>query len=240
MGINETGDGKKLRYPNGIPGPYTMADLTLRPIRIWTARLLVAICFVWPFFNFGIAIAGSTLEVNFLPVFAAAALLPEILLRDRPSILLAVPVFIVAALWATPSAVLRLVIAMVPLHFLLNLTHHLRERGQSLLPLGLAYRTLQVFVVFCVVQTVDFQVHPVIPGWISNTLVQIVPRYSGTPYDDYGVRGVQGWASEPAGAAMICATFALVAILERQERRWRVLALFALLMLMNKSVYAIF
>ena len=240
MAINPVGSQRGIAIPCASPGPFTLEDLTLLPIRIWTARLLVAICFVWPYFNFGLADTGMNLEVNCLPVFAAAALLPEVLWRDRRSILLALPVFGVAAVWATPAAVLRLAIAIVPLHFLLNLTRHLRARGQSLLPLGLAYRALQVFVLFCLVQTVDFEVHAVIPGWLSKVLVQIVPRYSGMPYDEFGVRGVQGWASEPAGAAMVCAAFALVAIFERPERRWRVLALFLSLLIMNKSIYAIF
>jgi hypothetical protein len=124
------------------------------------------------------------------------------------------------------------------LHFVLNLTRHLRERGRDLLPPNLAYRTLELFVCFSIAQAVDTQLFPILPGWLTNTLVNILPRYSGMPYDEFGIHGVQGWASEPSGAAVMGAAFALVAILQRPSRRWRVLALFTVLVAVNKSVYA--
>jgi hypothetical protein len=121
----------------------------------------------------------------------------------------------------------------------LNLTRYLRERGRELIPPNLAYRSLQVFVGFCVAQAVQFQLFPVIPAWLTTALMNIVPRYSGTPYDEFGIRGVQGWASEPAGAALMCIAFALVAIYQRPDKRWSVLALLTLLLLLNKSVYCL-
>jgi hypothetical protein len=123
--------------------------------------------------------------------------------------------------------------------FILNLTQHLRERNRDLLPPNLAYRTLQVFVCFCVAQTVDTQLFPVLPGGLTAALINFVPRYSGVPYDEFGIHGVQGWASEPSGAAVMAAAFALIAILQRPSRRWRVLALFVALAAVNKSVYAL-
>ncbi len=83
-----------------------------------------------------------------------------------------------------------------------------------------------MFVGFSIAQTADMQLFPVLPGWLTDALINIVPRYSGTPYDEFGIHGVQGWASEPSGAAVMGAAFALVAILQRPSRRWRVLALF--------------
>jgi hypothetical protein len=217
----------------------SLEALTLFPQRLAAARVLVAFCFVWPFFNYNLVDPGNMMEVNFLPVFVAAALLPGIMLSEWRSLLLSLPVFAVAALGASPVEALRIGIGIIPLHFLLNLARHLEQRSMSLLPRGLAYRALQLFVLFCIAQTINFQVYPVIPGWLTQLLFNIVPRYALVPYDEFGVRGVQGWASEPSGAAVICGAFALVAILERRDRCWRVVALLMVLVVINKSVYSI-
>jgi hypothetical protein len=214
-------------------------ELTFPSARLALARFLVAFCFVWPYFNYTLVAPDSQVEINFLPVFLAALLLPEVTLRERWSILLALPAFGAAFLWGGPTAPLRLAVGIVPLHFVLNLTRHLRETGRDLLPPNLAYRTLQIFVCFCIAQAVDTQLFPILPGWLTNTLTNILPRYSGTPYDEFGIHGVQGWASEPSGAAVMGAAFALVAILQRPSWRWRVLALFLALTAVNKSVYAL-
>jgi hypothetical protein len=217
----------------------SLSDLTFLSTRLKLARFLVAFCFVWPFFNYKLFVSDNTPEINFLPVFVAALLLPEVALREVWSIVLALPAFAVALLWANPTAPARLAISILPLHFVLNLTHYLHERGKDLLPSNLAYRALQIFVAFCVLQTVQFQLIPVIPEWLTTTLTNIVPRYSGLPYDDFGIRGVQGWASEPSGAALTSIAFAIVAIVQRPDRRWRVLSLYVVLLLVNKSVYAL-
>jgi hypothetical protein len=214
-------------------------DLTLPSVRLTIARVLVAFSFVWPFFNYRLIDPDGTVEINFLPVFLAALILPEVTLRDKWSILLALPVFAVALIWANPTAPIRLAIGIVPLHFIINLTRHLREQNEDLLPPNLAYRALQMFVGFSALQTIEFQLFPIIPGWLTAALVTILPRYTGVPGDDFGIRGVQGWASEPSGAAVTCAAFALVAIFQRPDRRWRVLGLVMLLTYLNKSIYAL-
>lgn len=227
-------------WPADATGMLALArSLTLPSVRLTLARALVAFCFVWPYFNYTLVDPTSHVEINFLPVFLAAILLPEVTLREMRSLLLALPVFLVALIWGNPTAPLRLAIGIVPLHFVLNLTRHLRERNRDLLPPNLAYRTLQVFVCFCIAQAVDTQLFPILPGWLTNTLTNILPRYSGMPYDEFGIHGVQGWASEPSGAAVMGAAFALVAILQRPSRRWRVLALFLTLTAVNKSVYVL-
>ena len=217
----------------------TAWDLTLPSTRLAAARFLVAFCFVWPYFNYTLIDSYSQVEINFLPVFLAALLLPEVTVREKWSILLALPVFCVAFIWGNSTAPLRLAIGIVPLHFVLNLRHHLRERGRDLLGPNLAYRALQVLVGFSIAQSIDFQLFSIIPGWLTNALVNIVPRYSGMPYDEFGIHGVQGWASEPSGAAVMGIAFALVAIAQKPSRRWRVLALFTALTAANKSVYAL-
>jgi hypothetical protein len=214
-------------------------DLTFPAARLALARLLVAFCFVWPYFNYTLIDPDSQVEVNFLPIFLAAVLLPEVTFREKWPILLALPAFCTAFLWGGPMAPLRLAIGIVPLIFVLNLTQHLRERNRDLFPPNLAYRMLQIFVGFCIAQTVDMQLFAVLPGWLTDMLINIVPRYSGTPYDEFGIHGVQGWASEPSGAAVMAAAFALIAIFQRPSRRWRVLALFVTLAAVNKSVYAL-
>jgi hypothetical protein len=214
-------------------------NLTFPSARLRVARWLIAFSFVWPFFNFAGIFPEMSLEVNFVFVFLAAGLLPEDTFCEKWSLLLALPAFAVAIIWANPTAPLRLAIGIIPLHFVFNLTRRLRERGQDLLPPDLAYRSLIGFVLFCVVQTVHLRLVPIIPGWLIQALVAMVPRYMEVPYDDTGIRGVQGWASEPAGAAMTCIAFSIVAIYQRPERRWRVLSLFALLVLLNKSIYAL-
>lgn len=213
--------------------------ITFPAARLAVARLLVAFCFVWPYFNYTLVDPDSQMEINFLPVLLAAILLPEVTFREKWPILLALPAFCTAFLWGGPTAPLRLAIGIVPLIFVLNLTQHLREKNLDLFPPSLAYRTLQIFVCFCVAQTVDTQLFPVLPGWLTAALINFVPRYSGVPYDEFGIHGVQGWASEPSGAAVMAAAFALIAILQRPSRRWRVLALFVTLAAVNKSVYAL-
>jgi hypothetical protein len=115
----------------------------------------------------------------------------------------------------------------------------MREQGRDLIPSGLAYRALQILVAFSIMQTVQFKLFPVIPEWLTASLMAIVPRYNAIPYDDFGIRGVQGWASEPAGAAMMCFAFSIVAIIERPDRLRRVFFIFILFLLVNKSVYAL-
>jgi hypothetical protein len=217
---------------------FSLSDLTLFPIRVTLAKLLVIFSFVWPFFNYQLVASDSTVELNFLPVFLAALLLPEVMLHKAWPIAFALPIFGVAFIWASPSASLRLVIAIIPLHFVLNLTRHLQEHGQDLLMPNLAYRAFQVFAIFSIVQDVHFYLFPVIPECVTQALMAVVPRYSGIPYDDSGTRGVQGWASEPSGAALTCMAFSLVAIVQRPSRRWRILFIYILLLLVNKSVYA--
>jgi hypothetical protein len=101
-----------------------------------------------------------------------------------------------------------------------------------------AYRALKVFVLFCAAQTVQMSYFHLIPAAISNVLVSIVPRYWTVPYDHLGVHGVQGWASEPSSAGLTTIAFALVAIHQKPELRWRVMAWFACLLMLNKSIYA--
>jgi hypothetical protein len=217
----------------------SLRGLTLAPARLAMARTLVVFCFVWPFFNYSLVDPGNLTEVNFLPVFLAALLVPEVSLREKWSVVLVLPVFQVALLWANPTAPLRLAIGIIPLQFLLNLTRRLRDRGEELIPANLAYRCLQVFVGFCILQTVEFNWFHVIPQGLTDLLMALLPRYSAVPYDDSGVRGVQGWASEPAGAALFTMALALVDIRQRPDRRWRVLAWFAVMVVLNKSVYSL-
>ncbi|MGO8758303.1 MAG: hypothetical protein ACLQG3_09285 [Terracidiphilus sp.] len=214
-------------------------SLTFPSARVALAGALVAFSFVWPYFNYTLVDPSSQVEINFLPVFLAALLAPEVTLREGRVLLLALPVFLVAQIWGNPTAPLRLAIGIVPLHFVLNLTRHQRERGRNLLPPNLAYRALQALVCFSIAQTVDLEIVPILPGWLTDTLTAILPRYSGMPYDEFGIHGVQGWASEPSGAAVMGLAFALAAIAQNPARRWRVLALFAALTAVNKSVYAL-
>ena len=51
--------------------------------RLALARALVVFSFVWPFFNFDAVIPGNTMEIDFLLIFVAAGLVPEISLRDK-------------------------------------------------------------------------------------------------------------------------------------------------------------
>ncbi len=218
---------------------FCLFDLTFPSIRLGLARWLVVVSFVWPFFNFNFLFPDVTIECNFILVLLAAVLLPEVALRDKWSILLALPVFAVALIWGNPAAPLRLAIGIIPLHFVLNLTRRQRELGKDLIPPELAYRSFIVFIVFCLLQMVNFSIIPLIPQWFTQSLIAVVPRYMEVPYDDTGVRGVQGWASEPSGAAMTCIAFALVTIRQRPDRRWNVLALFTLLAFLNKSIYSL-
>jgi hypothetical protein len=214
-----------------------LGALPLVRARVALARALILFSFVWPFFKYDLVDPGNTTEINFLPVFLAALLVPESSLRDRWSLMLALPVFAVAIAWATPTAPLRLAIGIIPLHIVLNMTRYLRMDGRELIPPNLAYRCLQIFVAFCMVQTVHFNLVAVIPEWLTSALVAIVPRYSEVPYDFSGIRGVQGWATEPSTAALVCMAFAVVAIYQRPDRRWRVLAWFVALLTLNRSIY---
>lgn len=226
-------------FADGAGALPSLRAFTFAPTRLALARMLVVFSFIWPFFNYQLVDPSSLTEINFLPAILAAVLVPEITLREKWSLVLTLPVIAVALIWANPTAWLRLAVGIIPLHFVLNLTRHLKEHGRELIPSDLAYRALIVFVVFCMMQTVQFNLFPVIPEWLTAALMQVVPRYSAIPYDDTGIRGVQGWASEPSSAALVCVAFSLVAIRQRPQRRWRVLALFALFVLLNKSIYAL-
>lgn len=216
----------------------TMHELTLPALRLSIGRALVVFSFIWPFFNFDLIVPGNTMEVNFIFVFAAALILPEIFLDEWKSIVLAVPAFLVALILASPTSCLRLIAAIVPLHFIFNLTRALRARGMELVPANVSYRALKIFVLFCAAQTIQMSYFHVIPAVVSNVLVSIVPRYWTVPYDHLGVHGVQGWASEPSSAGLTTIAFALVAIHQKPELRWRVMAWFACLLMLNKSIYA--
>ena len=212
---------------------------SLTEVRFRVAQFLVLVCFVVPFFNFNHFFAQSEVEVNFLPVFLAVLVLPEVFLADGLSVFLLAATLGMSVLLAPTESVLRLIIGAVPCLFLLNLNRHCLSRGRELIPRSLAYRTLQVFVSFSALQWFSLNVLPVIPGWFTEVLATIVPRYSGEAYDEFGVRGVQGWASEPAGAAMVCFSFAIVAAQQEPKKRLRILVLLVVLLAVNKSVYAV-
>jgi len=234
--------GAALRSANGVDSSCawqpSLHDLTLPELRLAIGRGLVVFSFIWPFFNFDLIVPGNTMEVNFLLVFVAALILPEIFLEDWQSIVFAVPAFLVGLIASGPTSCLRLIAAVVPLHFLFNLTRALRARGMELIPARVAYRALKIFVLFCAAQTIQMRYFHLIPPLLSDVLVSIVPRYWTVPYDHLGVHGVQGWASEPSSAGLTTIAFALVAIHQKPELRWRVLAWMCALLLLNKSIYA--
>lgn len=209
------------------------------PLRLQLARLLIVVSFVWPFVNTTYFYPSSTIETNFFFVFLAIGLAPEALLNDRWSLVLLIAAVGVAALGSSVEAGLRMIIGVIPLLFLLGLYRSFAIRGRELIPHSVAYRALQAFVGFSAVQYIDQNFISIIPVWLTDALTLLVPRYTSTPYDEFGIRGVQGWASEPSAAAMTCFAFATVAVLQQPERRWRVLGLFAAMALLNKSIYAI-
>lgn len=219
--------------------PLAIGDLTLFPLRVALGRFLVALCFVLPYVNYHLIDDGYRMEANFLPVLLAAIILPEIFLSDKWSVLLLVPVFAVSLLGSTLDPFMRMAIGVVPFVFVLNLTVYLRKQGKCLLYPNLAYRALQLFVILSVAQTLGLHHFKVIPEWVTQLLSAIVPRYSGEGYDDFGIRGVQGWASEPSSAGLASIAFALVAIRERPDRGWWILTLFLLLVAVNKSIFAL-
>ena len=226
-----------------LPTPFvalpTLRTLTLQPLRVRIAQAFVVICFVWPFFNFDLVLPGSPMEIDFLPVLLACILVPEMFLCDLRCCLLSLPVFAIALLGASLTAAERVGIGVVPLLFLLNFRRFLDGQGKSLVPRGLAYRCLQAFVAFSALQAFSQRFFPVIPPLNTDAMTAVVPRYSSMAYDQEGIRGVQGWASEPSSAGLTCIAFALVALRERPERRWRILWLFAALVVCNKSIYAL-
>lgn len=211
----------------------------LSHLRLRLARWIITICLVWPFFNANYFF-NATFETNFLPIFVAALLMPEALLSDKRSLLLVLSVILMsAAIQPNGSGYLRLVIALLPILFIFNLCRLCIGRNEELVSSKTAYGTLVVFVGFCVVQYIHFNVSAIVPEWVTQFLQTVIPRYMDAPYDDSGIRGVQGWASEPAGAALMC--FGLAAVIFQQDPRKRtsVLLLFALLTLLNKSIYCL-
>jgi hypothetical protein len=209
------------------------------PLRLQFARVLIVVSFVWPFINVAHFYPDSTIEINFFLIFLAIGLAPEAMLNDKWSLLLLIPAVGVAALGSSVEAGLRIIVGVIPLLFLLGLYRSFAIRGRELIPRSVAYRALQAFVGFSAVQYIDQNFISIIPGWLTDALTVLLPRYTSTPYDEFGIRGVQGWASEPSGAAMTCFAFAAVAVLQQPEGRWRVLTLFAAMALFNKSIYAI-
>ncbi len=211
--------------------------MRLKSLRLQLAKFLVVVNFVWPFINTSYFFPRSTVETNFLPVFLAIGLAPELLFEDLISLVLIIAAVLLAAVWGPTDSGLRLIIGALPCLFLLTLYRHFRSRGKELIPSSLAYSALLVFVGFCVLQHVNFNLLPIIPDWLTKGLATIIPRYMDAPYDEFGMRGVQGWASEPSSAAMTCFAFSVVAMQQEPKKRWHILFAFGVLAALNKSVY---
>ena len=211
--------------------------MRLKSLRLNSAKFLVVLNFVWPFINTSYLFPQSTVEINFLPVFLAIGLAPELLFEDLTSLLLTIAAVALAAVWGPPDSALRLIISALPCLFLLSLYRHFRSCGKELIPRSLAQSALLVFVGFCILQQLNLNVFPIIPDWLTKALATIVPRYMDAPYDEFGMRGVQGWASEPSSAAMTCFAFSVVAMQQEPKKRWLILFAFAVLAALNKSVY---
>lgn len=209
-------------------------------LRLNAARFLVAVNFVWPFVNAAYFFPESTVEVNFLPVFLAVGLAPEILFEDLASLTLILATVGLAALWGSQDSALRLIVGTVPILFLISLHRRFLRSRQQLIPRFVAYSALAVFVGFSVLQYIDFNLFSFIPGWFKSAMAVAVPRYMDEPYDEFGTRGVQGWASEPSGAALTCFSFCVVAMRQDPQKRWGILLGFAILTAVNKSIYGIF
>lgn len=212
--------------------------MPLNSVRLRLARFLVLVSFVWPFVNANYFFPDSPVEINFVLVFVAIGLVPEVLLEDWISLVLVVASAAAASIWGTTDAALRIIIGTTPCLFVVGLFRHFLRGGEELIPKRVAYSALLAFVAFCLLQEVHFNVRPIIPDWLTSGLTVIVPRYMDTPYDDLGTRGVQGWASEPSSAAMTCFSFCAVAMQQDPKKRWRILLIFAFLAGLNKSVYA--
>jgi hypothetical protein len=213
-------------------------DLPLLQLRLYLARLLVALAFLWPFVNYESLGFPGHAEVNFIPAFFAAALLPEVTLRNKRGVLLSLLLFGIAWWGSGTEGLIRLAIGVIPVLFIFNLTLYLGENKGYLFGPNLAYRALQVLALFSLMQTIDLGL-PIIPRWFTHVLTTIIPRYTPSGYDDSGIRGVQGWASEPAGAALMGIAFALVDVVRCPQRRWRVLSILVMLLLLNHSIYAL-
>jgi len=213
--------------------------MRFKSLRLQLAKFLVVATFVWPFVNTSNFFPQSTVEINFLPVFLAMSLAPEVLFEDLFSLLLVLAGIALAAVWGPPDSALRLIIGALPCLFVPSLHRYFRTRGKELVPRPLAHFALYTFVGFCILQHVHFNIFPIVPDWLSNGLASIVPRYMDAPYDEFGMRGVQGWASEPSSAAMTCFAFSVVAIQQEPKKHWCVLVAFAALTALNKSVYGI-
>lgn len=212
--------------------------MPLNSLRLRLARFLVVVSFVWPFVNASYFFPDSLVEINFVLVFVAMGLVPEVFLEDGISLLLIAGAAAVATIWGTADAALRIIVGTVPFIFIVGLYRHFLRRGGELIPRRVAYSALVVFVGFCLLQEVHFSGRPIIPDWLTSGLAAIVPRYMDAPYDDLGTRGVQGWASEPSSAAMTCFSFCAVAMQQDPKKRWHILLIFGFLTALNKSVYA--
>jgi hypothetical protein len=211
--------------------------MRLKSLRLNSAKFLVVLNFVWPFINSSYVFPHSTVEINFLPVFLAIGLAPELLFEDLISLLLTIAAVALAAVWGPTDSALRLVIGALPCLFLLSLYRHFRRYGKELIPRSVAQSALLVFVGFCILQQLNLNVFPAIPDWLTKALATIVPRYMDAPYDEFGMRGVQGWASEPSSAAMTCFAFSVVAMKQEPKKRWLIVLAFAVLAALNKSLY---
>ena len=208
-------------------------------IRLSVARFLVLISFVWPFVNTSYFVVDSLVETNFFLVLLAILVFPELLFEDRATLLLLVAVLTVSAIWGTRDAAMRVFIGAAPCVFIFALYRHCVGQGKQLIPFKVSYWALVVFVGFCALQYVNLNLFQVLPDWLTNVLSVIIPRYMDVPYDEFGTRGVQGWASEPSSAAMTCFSFCVVSMQQSPHKRWHILLFFTALTALNKSVYAL-
>ncbi len=113
--------------------------MCLKSLRLNLARFLVVVSFVWPFINTNYFLPESQVEINFLPVFLAIGLAPELLFEDLISLFLIVAAVAAAAIWGTVDSALRLIIGAVPCLFLVCLYRYFLRCGKELIPRPVAY-----------------------------------------------------------------------------------------------------
>ena len=250
--------GGRLRAAFAEPAPLPALELSARDLAFPALRLrlahgLLVWVFFFPFFNFATLAPGSTLEINFLPAFLGAALAPE-LAAQAPG-LIALGAGCIGFGWAMAgaNAAMRLAIGIVPVCFIFCLTARLRGKGCALISPGAALTALRLLTGMSLLQTINLNLFPLIPAPLVELLGPVIPRYASSPYDLEGIRGVQGWASEPSSAALMASAFALVALAPGCGPRRapsspagparrplpEVLLLLLALFLMNKSIYCL-
>jgi hypothetical protein len=201
------------------------------------ARFLITLNFCFPFIN-GEALTGIPFELNIIPLLLAAILVPAICAYGGRELALLALAVAACFLFADLDRASRLAFNMLPFILCMSYIRFCARRHIDVLYGPIVYAAYLLFTALCIYQALHNAGFLAMPGNLVAFLDFALPRYMQTSYDDLGLRGVQGWASEPSGAALLSLGFYLYLRGTYPDHGRLLAVLYLANIFLNKSVYA--